>query len=175
MKRPIPMRADTIGPWLDSLGFLTWLGSITTAAIVYMFSNDGLGPDGSPGAIKGWALLLAIFFSEHIYILVHLGVRLLVSKIDSPGMRKERAERFMVRKRYLEETIDSREATSIPPAGSGEKITRASLEEDARQGSLHDSGPQDHFWGRQRGWEETAKVGARMIEIMAPNDAKKDQ
>jgi hypothetical protein len=97
-QRPVPWRADSIGPWLDSLGFLAWLGSLTSAALVYLFSGDGLGPDGSPWNIKGWGLLLVMFFSEHIHLVVQFGVRKALSKIDSPGLQKERAERFSVRK-----------------------------------------------------------------------------
>ncbi|KAF8994055.1 calcium-activated chloride channel-domain-containing protein [Cyathus striatus] len=37
-RRPIPMRTDTIGPWLDALTFLTWLGALTNTALVYLFS-----------------------------------------------------------------------------------------------------------------------------------------
>ena len=173
-QRPTPFRADSIGPWLDSLGFLTWLGSITSAALVYLFSNDGLGPDGNPSTIKGWALLLTIFFSEHLYILLRMGIQLAISKIDSPGMEKERGERFITRKRYLQETLGNN-ALDLPPSDSGKEITRASLEEEARQGSLHTMGPQDHFWKRQQGWEESAKVGANLIDRMAPDESKKQQ
>ena len=174
MQRPTPRRADSIGPWLDSLGFLVWLGSITTAALVYLFSNDGMGPDGTPADIKGWALLLTIFFSEHIYLLVRLAVRLAISKIDSPGMQQERAERFQVRKRYLQEFM-GQDAIEVPPPMEAEKITRTSLEEDARQGSLKATGPSDRFWNRQRSWEESAQVGAHLIEQMAPKESKKQQ
>lgn len=174
MQRPTPYRADSIGPWLDSLGFLTWMGSIISAALVYMFSNDGLGPDGTPADIKGWALLLTIFFSEHIYLAVRLGVRLAISKIDSPGMQKERAERFMVRKRYFEESFGE-DAMELPPPMDREKITRATLEEEARQSSLKSTGPSDDFWLRQRSWEESAKIGAGLIEKMAPTETKKQQ
>jgi hypothetical protein len=97
-QRPVPWRADSIGPWLDSLGFLSWLGSLTSAALVYLFSGDGLGPEGTPWDIKAWGLLLTMFFSEHIYLGVKLAVRTALSKIDSPGLQKERAERFIVRK-----------------------------------------------------------------------------
>ena len=175
MQRPTPLRADSIGPWLNSLGFLGWLGSITSAALVYLFSNDGLGPDGSPYDIKGWALLLNIFFAEHIYLVVGSGVRFALSKIDSPGMRKEHAERFMVRKRYLQESLgeDAMEAVPVPAAPG--KITRETLEEDARQGSLKTSSPQDRFWSRQKSWQESAQVGAGLIEAMAPVESKKDQ
>lgn len=36
-RRPIPTRTDTIGPWLDALTFLTWLGALTNSALVYLF------------------------------------------------------------------------------------------------------------------------------------------
>jgi anoctamin-10 len=97
-QRPVPWRADSIGPWLDSLGFLAWLGSLTSAAIVYLFSGGGMGPGGSPWDVKGWGLLLAMFFSEHIYLAVQIGVRKALSKVDSPGQQKERSERYRVRK-----------------------------------------------------------------------------
>ncbi|MCJ1334982.1 hypothetical protein MMC09_000248 [Bachmanniomyces sp. S44760] len=172
MQRPTPERADSIGPWLDSLGFLTWLGSITTAALVYLFSNDDLGPDGTPAAIQGWALLLAIFFSEHIYLLVRQSVSFAISKLESPGMAKENAERFLVRKRYLQESLGD-DALDLAPSGA--PITRKSLEEDARLSSLHDSTPNDRFWSRQRGWQESLKVGTGLIDRMAQVDGKKAQ
>jgi anoctamin-10 len=173
-KRPSPQRADSIGPWLDSLGFLAWLGSITTAAVVYMFSNDGVGPSGRPHDIKLWALLLSVFASEHIYLLVRLGVRTAISKLDSENMRKERAERYMVRKRYLEETglsVEGKGKQSLrSSSGSGgaglmKDITRTSLEDEARKSSLRETTPVSRFWGRQRGWEEVEKVGLGLIEM----------
>ena len=184
-KRPTPQRADSIGPWLDSLGFLAWLGSLTTAAIVYMFSNNGLGPDGRPSHIKLWALLLSIFFSEHFYVVMRLVVRTVIGKLDSENRRRERAERFMVRKRYLEEaglgSVVSPGLTSPPLSPlAGEKpmpdpITRQSLEEDARESSMHDSTPSSRFWNRQKGWAETEKVGLRLIDLMTEgaNETKK--
>jgi anoctamin-10 len=66
--------------------------------LVYLFSGDGLGPEGTPWNIEAWGLLLTIFFSEHIYLAVQLAVRQALSKIDSPGLQKERSERFLVRK-----------------------------------------------------------------------------
>ena len=62
-----------------------------------------------------------------------------------------------------------------PLPTESEQITRASLEEEARQGSLKSSGAQDRFWGRQRSWEESARVGKGLIEKMAPREGKKDQ
>lgn len=97
-QRPVPWRADSIGPWLESLSFLAWLGSLTSAAVVYLFSGTELGPAGSPWDIKVWGLLLTMFFSEHIFLAVQLGVRKALSKFDSPGLQLERAERFKIRK-----------------------------------------------------------------------------
>jgi len=45
-RRAIPSRTDTIGPWLDVLTFLAWLGALTNSALVYLFSPQLL-PDQS--------------------------------------------------------------------------------------------------------------------------------
>lgn len=37
-RRPIPMRTDTIGAWLDMLTFLTWLAALVNSSLVYLFS-----------------------------------------------------------------------------------------------------------------------------------------
>jgi anoctamin-10 len=176
MQRPIPWRDDTIGPWLDSLSFLTWFGTITTSALVYMFSNDGVGTDGTPHAIKGWALLLSVFFSEQMFLVVRWAVRKGISKIDSPGRQKERRQRFMVRKRYIDENVKELANRPALPDMTIEKVDRASLEDEARKGSLHHASVKDRFWGRQKGWSETANVGANLIERTAPlNETKKER
>ncbi|EGG10284.1 uncharacterized protein MELLADRAFT_47238 [Melampsora larici-populina 98AG31] len=36
-RRPIPTRSDSIGPWLDVLGSLTWFGAVLNTALVYLF------------------------------------------------------------------------------------------------------------------------------------------
>ncbi|KAG6849673.1 hypothetical protein H0H93_006389 [Arthromyces matolae] len=36
-RRPIPIRTDTIGPWLDALTLLSWLAALTNSALVYLF------------------------------------------------------------------------------------------------------------------------------------------
>lgn len=133
-----------------------------------MFSNDGLGPDGTPAAIKGWALLLSIFFGEHVFLLMQWAVRLVLSKIESPGLQKERRERFVVRKQYFDESLGNLEKVPQMSAGSLDSIDRAQLEEEARQSSLHTTRAEDRFWLRQRGWQETARIGGGFIEMAAP-------
>lgn len=136
-QRPIPWRDDSIGPWLTSLGFLSWLGSLTSAAIVFLFSggdrmNGGL--DGSPWDIMAWALLLSILVAEHVYLVVQQVVRYTLQKMDSPGLQMERAARFATRKRLLAETLgdDESEKAATAALSGSEKITRETLEEEAR-------------------------------------------
>lgn len=174
MQRPTPWRADTIGPWLDSLSFLTWFGSITTSALVYLFWNDGLGPDGTPADIKGWALLLSIFFCEHLFLAVRWAIRVAISKMDSPGRQKERRERYLIRRRYFSESLN--EVEKLPKLAEGAaEIGVDALEEEARRASQGDGRLEDKFWNRQQGWRETVMVGKRLIESAATKESKKEQ
>ncbi|KAJ5261016.1 hypothetical protein N7478_011611 [Penicillium angulare] len=177
-RRPTPLRTDTIGPWLDTLGFLSWTGSITSAALVYMFSgNAQQGPSGEPTDIKGWALLISIFFSEHLYLAVQHVVQIAMTKLEPPNARKERSERYLMRKRYFESTIsaqnDADQTEESPSESLG--LSRKALEEDARQTSLHEADPAERFWMRQHGWAESAKVGAGIIQARPTPTAKKEQ
>ncbi|KAF7718876.1 Uncharacterized protein PECH_007191 [Penicillium ucsense] len=180
-RRPSPLRRDTIGPWLDNLGFLTWVGSITSSALLYMFSGDSrTGPNGEPTDIKGWALLLSIFFAEHIYLIVRYAVQTAMARVEPPNARKERGERYLMRKRYLESTLqvdvndtlaEKDKVIDNPPA-----LTREALEEDARRNSEHSTDPAERFWMRQRGWTESAKIGSGIIQSQpTKSEAKKKQ
>ncbi|KAE8149900.1 calcium-activated chloride channel-domain-containing protein [Aspergillus avenaceus] len=182
-KRPSPQRADTIGPWLESLGFLSWVGSITSAALVYMFSNGHEGPNGEPTSIKGWALLLTISFCEHIYLAVRYAVRATIAKMEPPNVRNERAERYLLRKRFLESTLQSRSSddedeANVPYVDESQEvpeITRASLEEDARAWSKHGTDTSERFWMRQKGWRESAHVASSIVRALAGPESKKQQ
>jgi hypothetical protein len=180
-RRPTPQRADTIGPWLDTLGFLAWVGSITSAALVYLFSgNPQHGPNGDAADIRGWALLLTIFFSEHLYLMVRYAVQMAMTKLEPPHARKERAERYLMRKRYLDSTItadtekDLQEDKDDTQPETPE-ISRAALEADARHSSAHDAGPSERFWMRQHGWTESAEVGAGIIRTQPSSGSAKKQ
>jgi anoctamin-10 len=148
MRRPIPLRADSIGPWLNSIGFLTWMGSITSAALVYMFSAP------APSTLTIAGLLGSIIFSEHIYFIAQLVVRIALSKLDSPGLIKERQERFMIRRRYLQESMGVDEETEAYDIGGTGKLERSTEE----------------FWGTQRNPSDAVDAGK---DIM--NGSKKAQ
>ncbi|KUI68308.1 hypothetical protein VM1G_03920 [Cytospora mali] len=179
-QRPIPWRSDSIGPWLTSLGFLSWLGSLTSAAIVFLFNRDPYGPDGLPANIKGWALLLSILLAEHLYLVVQIVVRYVIGNMESPGLQKERAERFAMRKHHLQETLGENYAESA--AGTNftgpEKITREALEDEARRASISVSNqgtPEQMFWQRQRGAAETIQIGRVLISESADANKTKTQ
>lgn len=144
MRRPVPHRADSIGPWLDSLGFLTWVGSISSAALVYLFSSP------NPQVFTGAGLLAAIIFSEHVYFVACLVVRVALSKLDSPGLIKERQERFLVRKRFLQESLGVDEETE-----AGQLAEKAELEIGHAD---------EEFWGGQEGRQGAVLAGKRIIE-----------
>jgi anoctamin-10 len=134
-QRPIPWRADSIGPWLNALEFLSWFGSIISSAIVFLFRGDAEGPGGEPWNINVSGLLLTILFSEHIYLGVRYAVNYALNQIDSPGLQQERAQRFSMRKQLLEESLgpEVTEKPVPPTTQNGEKITREALEEEARK------------------------------------------
>ena len=142
-KRPVPWRADSMGPWLNALGFLSWLGSITSAAIVFLCSGDADGPAGSRGSgIKAWGLLLSILLAEHFYLLVQKVVRLVVSKMDSDGIQRVRKERYLMKKKLLGESLGQgvSEKTANPGVAASDKITREVLEDEARKMSQRGHG-----------------------------------
>lgn len=39
-RRPVPVRAETIGPWLETFGLIAWLGALNNAALVYLFQQS---------------------------------------------------------------------------------------------------------------------------------------
>lgn len=69
-------------------------------------------------------------------------VRGVIKKLDSPGLQKERAERFAMRKKLLERMVerDVSEEVTGPGVSGGEKITRETLEEEARRLSMAGEG-----------------------------------
>ncbi len=98
-QRPTPIRSDSIGPWIDSLTFLNWLGSITTAAIVYFFRSGVEGEGFRFGNL--YALAATVFVSEHIFLAVRYLVRITLERIGSDSERKEAREQYLRRRRTL--------------------------------------------------------------------------
>ncbi|KAG6130072.1 hypothetical protein E4U38_004680 [Claviceps purpurea] len=175
-KRPIPWRSDSIGPWLDALGFLSWLGSITSAAIVFLCSGAKNGNRGTASQITAWGCLLSVLLAEHFYLLMQQVVRMLMNKVESIGVQRERRERYLMKKRLLAENL-GQAATSkaaVPGIQTGEKMTREALEDEAREASVRGRGGSgEMFWQRQRGMEEIILIGRKLIEVQTQTAAAK--
>ncbi|KEY74212.1 hypothetical protein S7711_00368 [Stachybotrys chartarum IBT 7711] len=141
-RRPVPWRSDSIGPWLNTLGFLSWLGSITSSAIVFLCSGSKDGSRGTTSGIVVSTLLLSILLAENFYLLVQQVVRHVLGKLEKPGLQKERKERFLMKKRLVEEHLGQavRDQAALPGIATSDKISRETLEEEARQTSIRGHG-----------------------------------
>lgn len=154
-QRPTPNRSDGIGPWVASLESLTWLGSVSSAAIVHLFgTQDFLGPYLGLGK---WASLpLTILISEHVFIAFRAAVRFVLYRIGSEQIRRERAEQYMERKKHLDEL-----------EAKANKVSHLDVAERERRKSVRINAA-DIFWTKQ------ADVGASAIASVRIIKAKKN-
>lgn len=152
-QRPAPTRSDGLGPWIASLEALTWLGSLSSAAIVHLFGTQKfLGHHMGLGL---WASLpITILVSEHIFMAFRAGVRFALSKLGSEQTRKERAERYAKRKRILDE-LES----------NAEKASHLGVAEIQRRKSVRIMAA-DLFWTRQADEGTSENAGISIIKAM---------
>jgi len=152
-QRPHSTRSDGIGPWVASLESLTWLGSISSAAIVHMFGSQRFL--GEYLDLSTWASLpVTILISEHIFMGFRAAVRFALSKIGSEQTRKERAERYARRKKHLDEL----EATA-------EKKSHLDVTERERRKSVRINAA-DIFWTKQAEVGASADAGVSIIKAL---------
>ncbi|KAF2135221.1 uncharacterized protein K452DRAFT_323173 [Aplosporella prunicola CBS 121167] len=158
-QRPAPIRTDGIGPWTASLEFLTWMGSISTAAVVHLFGNDHLGNLTGKGSWYG--LPITIFISEHIYLVLRSLVGFAMQRISSEQVQKRRNEEYARRKRYLGEI----------ELGHKSGSTLRVEEKQRRKSILIDGG--ETFWTRQIEDGVSSSVGAGLITALQKVKNKK--
>ncbi|KAJ5537639.1 hypothetical protein N7494_007118 [Penicillium frequentans] len=94
-QRPPPIRADSIGPCLLGLDVLSWLGTLSTAAIVHIYR-------GPMAEVKLSSLLLTLFVAEQAYLILRFTVSTALQKIFNGSSRREEAQRYALRKNFLE-------------------------------------------------------------------------
>ena len=156
VRRPIPVRTDTIGPWLESLSFLAWLSALTNSALVYMFRTpfNGLvsGNESTP-EVHAYAaiedLLLSAFLiallASHVYFVLRAVVRRVLELAiwrDSKEMKEaDRVERE-IKEKYL---------AQCPTAPLQSQL-------DSQQSvGVEDEGDWATFWATDEGLEEIRK------------------
>jgi hypothetical protein len=152
-QRPHATRSDGIGPWVASLESLTWLGSVSSAAIVHLFGiQDSLG---EYLGLSTWASLpVTVLISEHIFMGFRAAVRFALSRIGSEQIRKERAERYAKRKKQLDEL----EATA-------KKKSHLDVTERERRKSVRINAA-DIFWTKQADVGASADAGISIIKAL---------
>ncbi|XP_044724107.1 calcium-activated chloride channel domain-containing protein [Hirsutella rhossiliensis] len=139
-QRPAPLRTDGIGPWAQNLWFLTWLGSISTAAIAW------------------WKLLITIIISEHISLAMRAVVQSAMQRIGPKQVCKESDADFVKRKKYLAKL----EANKSEILGLGRKKT-----ERIRSILMTDG---NTFWTRQVDDGKSKSVGVQIIQTLRKID-----
>ncbi|OCH96405.1 DUF590-domain-containing protein [Obba rivulosa] len=156
-RRPVPTRTDTIGPWLDSLTFLSWLAFLTNSALVYLFrprdhctplatslshSHHRLTtPSAHPQEILRAAVLVALAAS-HGYYVVRAVVRHVLERALWRGSAEEReAERAetVVKQEYLK------------GLGVADVVEKVPSDSEANE-------PVDAFWTRDEGLDELSRT-----------------
>jgi anoctamin-10 len=151
-QRPVPTRSDSIGPWVANMESLTWLGSVSSAAIVHLFGTQQFL--GTYLGLSTWASLpVTILISEHIFMGFRAAVRFALSRIGSEQTRKERFERYAKRKKYLDELEDK-----------AEKKSHLDVTERERRKSIRINAA-DIFWTRQADVGASADAGINIIKV----------
>lgn len=150
-QRPAPTRSEGLGPWVASLECLTWLGSISSAAIVHLF-----GTQHFLGEYLGWStwasLPITVLVSEHIFMGFRAAVRFALSRIGSEQTRKEKAARYASRKKQLEEL-----------EAHAKKRTHLDVTERERRKSIRIMAA-DIFWTKQAEEGASEHVGMKIIK-----------
>ena len=165
-RRPIPIRTDTIGPWLESLSFLTWLSALTNSALVYLFHpqdhptvpadmdvnasaevhlhhNHGNGIAATTELLRH-ALLVALLAS-HGYLLLRAAVRrileLAIWRGSEEAKEADRVEREM-KEKYLGQVTSLNSCARV----------------SAAEPIVHDSEEWGAFWGSDEGLDEIQRL-----------------
>jgi hypothetical protein len=167
-QRPPPIRADSIGPSLQGLEVLTWLGTLSTAAIVYLYR-------GGMENMRLSTLLLTLLAAEWAYLGLRFGVRTALEKVATGSLRREAAKRYALRKNYLDAITRSTSpkgrqrvrfqdrvnvystATDVP--GNGQEFLHP---------GQHESSSEERFWSSPT--QDTADAGVRLIKALCTGD-----
>lgn len=177
-QRPPPIRSDSIGPSLQGLEVLTWLGTLSTAAIVYLY-RDGLAE------IRASSFLLTILVAEWAYLAMRFAVSTGLSKILGSVLRREGAKRYAMRKGYMEvaQGGSSSNSKSGSPKGSGKLRVRFRDRVSVYTSATDPPSPQSDTVLREatldserRFWEGSAvEDGVRIIRALGKSDESKGE
>jgi anoctamin-10 len=88
VRRPIPVRTDSIGPWLECLKNLTWIAALMNPALVYMFNPRYSGKIPDTQLILEWTALIALLAS-HEFLFTRSVVRFVIERVFWRGSEEQ--------------------------------------------------------------------------------------
>ncbi|KAI8099070.1 calcium-activated chloride channel-domain-containing protein [Halteromyces radiatus] len=126
-RRPSPLRAESIGPWLGNMETIVWLSSITMASFAYLF-HPTTNIHSSHVPIYS---LLAILLSEHLYAGLSLAIRSIISVIPNWPDVMIKKEDYRMKKHWLQRLGDDTKADEVskhdPMAKVWDQVDLASM------------------------------------------------
>jgi anoctamin-10 len=119
LRRPVPQRADSIGPWQNNINFLSWLGSLTTGSLAALFRGGILPPTCDQRTLI--TMLLTLLVAEHGYLIGDIALASLSRRIPTQGEIDVQREEYTIRRRYLAELVgrDRRDMQRVDPEPEG--------------------------------------------------------
>lgn len=104
VKRPIPSRAESIGPWLTDISIITWMSSLTISSFLAMFGDTH--NSFSKRSISGlslvqatpWRILAYIIVFEHGYFIWSFLVSFVLNQLPNENQKKDKQARDYLRK-----------------------------------------------------------------------------
>ena len=138
LRRPIPVRTDSIGPWLECLRTLTWIAALMNPALVYMFNPDYHGTIPTAQSILEWTALVALLAS-HEFLFMRWVVKTIVDRVFWRGS-EEQVKSEMVEQQVKDICLKSLKRDPV-------KTSDFAKHEDT-----------DDFWKQDEGLNEIQKV-----------------
>ncbi|KII87096.1 hypothetical protein PLICRDRAFT_176887 [Plicaturopsis crispa FD-325 SS-3] len=159
-RRPVPTRTDSIGPWLDTLSFLAWLGALTNSALVFLFRPHHTTPEsentthlGGMAGLEVRELLVVAgtvaLCASHGYGVMQRVVRHVVERFvwtGSPEVRVAEIGEREVKERYLRDVWAEKDAVVAEKQDAAVASRDADVDADAA------------FWSYDEGLEEIQKA-----------------
>lgn len=153
MKRPIPCRFDSFGPWRHLLSIIAGFSILCSAALIHLFSNYKLNIETTPWSIQTTNLLLALVISETLYLFTRFLIRIVLGHIESSGLKRNHNDQYLLRKCLLEESF-----------ASGVEVDEAikNMEADLEMEKKGENGS-DKFWLGQGVLRDTIRNGVAIF------------
>jgi anoctamin-10 len=138
VRRPIPVRVDSIGPWLECLKNLTWIAALMNPALVYMFNPRYSGKIPDAQSIMEWVALIALLAS-HEFLFMRGVIRFVVERVFWRGS-EEQIECERIERQVKDICLDSLKRDRVLASDYAKDVDT------------------DDFWKQDEGLNEIQKV-----------------